>query len=79
MEIKRWITRKISLITSTLEFYWTDLPRYSHVRARNSMGKEVNLAGILICVVSVFFVGNILRIILNFYEFVLTEEIFRLA
>ena len=43
------------------------------------MGKEVNLAGILICVVSVFFVGNILRIILNFYEFVLTEEIFRLA
>ena len=43
------------------------------------MGKEVNLAGILICVVSVFFVSNILRMILNFYEFVLTEEIFRLV
>ena len=49
------------------------------MRARNSMGKEVNLAGILICVVSVFFVSNILRMILNFYEFVLTEEIFRLV
>ncbi|XP_023341041.1 uncharacterized protein LOC111711042, partial [Eurytemora carolleeae] len=51
--------------------------KYSHVRSSNRARYEVKLASILLYIVLVFLVCNFPRILLNFYEFVLEEEITR--
>ena len=52
--------------------------RYSHVRSKNLVKKEVNLAFILICIVFVFIFSNIPRVFLNCYEFFMSEDMLRL-
>ena len=51
--------------------------RFSHLRSKNSVRREINLAFILIGIVSVFIICNIPRVCLNFYEVFLADLFIR--
>ncbi|XP_023333119.1 FMRFamide receptor [Eurytemora carolleeae] len=51
--------------------------RYTHARCRKSRSGEINLAAILVCIVVVFVVCNLLRVVLNVFELFWLDNIFR--
>ena len=71
MEIIRGPERKRRI----LSFIYIDCSRYTHQKATNrAVSGELNLATILICIVAVFLICHIPRVILNCTEFFLVDE-----
>merc|ERR1711892_471023 len=50
--------------------------RYSHAK-KSQARNEMNKAAILICIVTIFLVSNIPRVVLNCFEFVMLDQIIR--
>ena len=51
--------------------------RYTHMRAGKSGRREANLALVLCCIVVIFFLGHIPRVVLTVHEWLLTEDMIR--
>jgi len=51
--------------------------RYTHIRSGKSGQREANLAIVLVCIVAVFLICHVPRVILTVHEWVLTSDIIR--